>query len=278
MIKSISLKNFRGFRDHTVELTPFCLLIGQNNAGKTTLVEALRIASTALTKAASANFFMAPDTIGPDVTGAVYRFSLDTLDIENRGLHYNYQTNDPALIKVRYSNNCQIVIALGESVEDAYCQLLLSGGKKVNSRAQAKTSKFRPIFIMPPVGALLAEETARDKRYLYKHINGYLSHRHIRNQMADMRAEFNRFREFLIDTWSTNLQVSEIEFGIGEKQNHYGLTIRDGPFVSEMALVGSGLQAWIQTTWFLARVSPDSIIVLDEPGCFSPRRSTKKAH
>ncbi|MFL6726342.1 MAG: ATP-dependent nuclease [Sphingomicrobium sp.] len=268
MIKSIALKNFRGFREHTVDFTPFCLLIGQNNAGKTTLVEALRIASAALKKAASAQFAMAPDAIGPEITGSVYRFSLDTLDIEDRGIHYNYRSNDPAIIRVRYSNNCQIVVALGETLEDTYCQLLLPGGKKVNSRTQANPSKFRSIFVMPPVGALLAEETERDKRYLYKHINGYLSYRHIRNQMADMPAEFVRFKEMLTETWSTNLQVGDIEYGLGEKQNHYGLTIRDGPFVSEMALVGSGLQAWIQTTWFLARVDPDSIVILDEPDVF----------
>lgn len=268
VIKSITLKNFRGFRDHTVELTPFCLLIGQNNAGKTTLVEALRIASAALTKAASAVFSMAPDSIGPDITGPVYRFSLDTLDIENRGLHYNYQSSEPAVIKVRYSNNCQVVVAVGESLEDAYCQLLIAGGRKVNSRAQAKKSSFRQIFVMPPVGPLLPEETQRDKRYLNKHINGYLSYRHIRNQMMDMPTEFERFKNLLTESWSTNLQVGNIEYGAGEKQNHYALTIRDGPFVSEMALVGSGLQAWIQTTWFLARVGSGAIIILDEPDVY----------
>lgn len=268
MIKSIALKNFRGFRDHSVDFTPFCLLIGQNNAGKTTIVEALRIASAALTKAMSAKFTMAPDSISSEVTGPVYRFSLDTLDIQERGIHYNYDDSVPAIIRVRYSNNCQVIIALGEQLAEAHCQLLLPAGRKVNSRAQATNSNFRPIFVMPPVGALLAEETVRDKRYLYKHINGYLSYRHIRNQMADMPTEFARFKGMLTDTWSTRLQVGEIEFGVGEKQNHFGLTIRDGPFVSEMALVGSGLQAWIQTTWFLARVDPNAIIVLDEPDVF----------
>jgi energy-coupling factor transporter ATP-binding protein EcfA2 len=268
VIKSITLKNFRGFRDHTVDFTPFCLLIGQNNAGKTTIVEALRIASAAISKAKSAIFSMAPDSISPDITGPVYRFNLDTLDIESRGVHYNYETSYPAIIRIRYSNNCQILIALGEHLEDIRCQLLLPGGKKVNSRSQASSSKFRPIFVMPPVGALLAEETERAKHYLHKHLNGYLSHRHIRNQMSEMPPEFGRFKKMLTDTWSTNLQVGDIEFGVGENQNHFGLTIRDGPFVSEMALVGSGLQAWIQTTWFLARVGQDSIIILDEPDVF----------
>lgn len=268
MIKSISLKNFRGFREHAVDFTQFCLLIGQNNAGKTTLVEALRIISAALSKAKSAQFEMASDEFGSDITGAIFRVSLDTLDIENRGLHYNYRNSDPAIIRVKYTNNCQIVVGIGESLNDVVCQLLLPGGVKVNSRSQIKETKFRPIFVMPPVGALLAEETQRDKKYLYKHINGYLSYRHIRNQMADMSDEFDRFREILTDTWSTNLQVGKVEYVQGEKQSYYGVTIRDGPFVSEMALVGSGLQAWIQTTWFLARVGSDSIIVLDEPDVF----------
>jgi hypothetical protein len=214
MIKSVALKNFRGFRDHTVDFTAFCLLIGQNNAGKTTLVEALRIASAALKKASSAHFAMAPDSLGSEITGPLYRFALDTLDIEHRGIHYNYEVSEPAVIRIRYSNNCSIVVALGETIADSYCQLLLPGGKKVNSRNHVNPTKFQPIFVMPPVGALLAEETERDKRYLYKHINGYLSYRHIRNQMADMPDEFSRFREMLTETWSTNLQVGDIEFGL----------------------------------------------------------------
>ena len=136
VIKSVALKNFRGFRDHTVDFTPFCLLIGQNNAGKTTLVEALRIASAALKKASSAQFTMAPDSLGPDITGPLYRFAVDTLDIEHRGIHYNYEASEPAIIRVRYSNNCSLVIGLGETVTDSYCQLLLPGGKKINSRSQ----------------------------------------------------------------------------------------------------------------------------------------------
>lgn len=268
VIKSITLKNFRGFRDHTVELNSFCLLIGPNNAGKTTIVEALRIVSAALARSSSANFSTAPQLIGPDVTGPVYRFSLDTLDIESRGLHYNYQSGDPAIIKLRYNNNCQVVVAVGEGLADAYCQLLLPGEKKIHSQAQARKSNFRQIFVMPPVGALLVEETHRDKRYLKKHINGYLSYRHIRNQMMDMPVEFERFKDLLTETWSTSLQVGNIECGTGKSQSHYSLTIRDGPFVSEMALVGSGLQAWIQTTWFLARVGSGSIIILDEPDVY----------
>lgn len=86
--------------------------------------------------------------------------------------------------------------------------------------------------------------------------------------MSDMPVEFARFRELLVSTWSSNLQVGDIEYGLGSKKNNFGVTIRDGPFVSEMALVGSGLQAWIQTIWFLSRVDADSVVILDEPDVY----------
>lgn len=267
MIKSIVLKNFRGFRDHTIDFTPFCLLIGQNNAGKTTLIEALRIAATAIEKVRSAKIVNAPTHFAPDITGPGFKFSLDTLDIENRGIHYNYESSEPAMIRVRYSNNCAIVIAIGEELSDNFCQFLLPGGKKIHLKNQM-SGKFHPIYVMPPIGSLLGEESQRDRRYLYKHINGYLSYRHIRNQMKDMPAEFSNFRESLIETWSSKLQVSDIEFAIGDGKSFYTLTIRDGPFVSEVALVGSGLQAWIQTIWFLSRVNNNAIVVLDEPDVY----------
>lgn len=268
MIKSITLKNFRGFKDHTIDFTSFCLMIGQNNAGKTTLIEALRIASTALQKSVSASFAMAPDFLSPEISGPMFKFSVETIDIEHRGLHYNYDSSEPAVIKLRYKNHCGVNIAIGESVAEMYCQLLLPAGKKVMTKSQANSSKFRRIYVMPPIGALLPEETERDKKYLYKHINGYLSYRHIRNQMADMPVEFERFKNLLTETWVPKLQVGKIEYGLGEKQNHYGLTIRDGPFVSEMSLVGSGLQAWIQTLWFLSRIEKDAVVVLDEPDVY----------
>ena len=44
--------------------------------------------------------------------------------------------------------------------------------------------------------------------------------------------------------------------------------VRDGAFVAEVGWVGSGLQAWLQTCWFLARCARHSVVVLDEPDVF----------
>jgi hypothetical protein len=267
MLKSLQLLNFRGFRDHTVDLTPFCLLIGQNNAGKTTLIEALRLVATALRRAPTANFQMAPQWLEPHLGGPVFRFSVEAIGLEHKSIHYNYNSDEPAIIRARYSNNSIAVIAVGPEESDFFCQLLLPGGKKLNSRGQFNTRRFAPVNVMPPVGSLLDRETLRDTAYMRKHIDGYLSHRHLRNQMAADEENFAAFRTKLEETWD-HLQISDVEYGLGEKRDEWAVTVRDGPFVSEMGLVGSGLQAWIQTLWFLARVSSRSTIVLDEPDIY----------
>jgi len=45
LITQLTLKNFRGFDRHTVPLRPITILVGKNNAGKSTVVEALRLVS-----------------------------------------------------------------------------------------------------------------------------------------------------------------------------------------------------------------------------------------
>jgi predicted ATP-dependent endonuclease of OLD family len=267
LLKSLQLANFRGFRDHTIDLTPFCLLIGQNNAGKTTLIEALRLVASALRRAPTASFQMAPRWLETTVSGPVFRFSVEAIGIEHRSIHYNYNADEPAVIRARFTNNSILVISVGPEPGDFFAQLLIPGGKKLNARGQFNHRRFPPVNVMPPVGSLLDRETQRDVAYMRKHIDGYLSHRHVRNQMAAMPDEFEAFKERLEATWD-HLQVDDVEFGLGEKRDEFGISIRDGPFVSEMGLVGSGLQAWIQTLWFLTRISPRSTIVLDEPDIY----------
>src|SRR5437764_15062394 len=45
MITELRLINFRGFEDHTIPFRPLTIIVGRNNAGKSTIVEALRLIS-----------------------------------------------------------------------------------------------------------------------------------------------------------------------------------------------------------------------------------------
>lgn len=267
MLKALRLQNFRGFADHVVEFTPFTLLIGQNNAGKTTIIEALRIIAAAESKIGSANFVMAPDEYRSHFSGPVFRFSLKTLDFDEDNIHYENRYEEPAVVTAKFTNNCSVHVFLGEDRADRFCQFQAAGGKKINSRVAGLNPKFYRVFVMPPVGSLLISETERDRKYLRDNINGYLSYRHIRNQMYEMNEEFVRFQERLEQTWD-HLHVEYLLPHQGRLRNEYHLQLRDGRFPAEVGRFGSGLQAWIQTLWFLSRVEESAIIVLDEPDVY----------
>jgi hypothetical protein len=44
--------------------------------------------------------------------------------------------------------------------------------------------------------------------------------------------------------------------------------INEDGFVAEAADFGHGMQMWLQITWFLARVAPNAVVVLDEPDVY----------
>jgi len=85
--------------------------------------------------------------------------------------------------------------------------------------------------------------------------------------MYDMQEEFSRFKTLLEDTWY-HLKVEKILPNQGELMNEYHLHLRDDRYPAESWPVGSGLQAWIQTLWFLSRSPKDSTIILDEPDVY----------
>jgi hypothetical protein len=46
------------------------------------------------------------------------------------------------------------------------------------------------------------------------------------------------------------------------------LDVRDGGYRGEVALMGHGLQMWLQTLWFLARCETRACVILDEPDVY----------
>jgi AAA15 family ATPase/GTPase len=45
MIKKLIIENYRGYQYHEIDFRKLNIVVGKNNAGKTTLIEALRMVS-----------------------------------------------------------------------------------------------------------------------------------------------------------------------------------------------------------------------------------------
>ena len=60
MLRTLRLQNYRCFRDHTVTFQASTVIVGKNNAGKSTIVEALHLVAAAVNRSAAT--FVAPPT------------------------------------------------------------------------------------------------------------------------------------------------------------------------------------------------------------------------
>lgn len=71
MLKCLDIENFRCFERHHVPLQPFTMIVGVNNAGKSTIAEALRLISVVVSRYEDLSFGSAPSWtgLGPQIRG-----------------------------------------------------------------------------------------------------------------------------------------------------------------------------------------------------------------
>jgi hypothetical protein len=178
LLKSLSLENFRGFSEHRIEFGPETILIGQNNAGKTTAVEALRVLSVCQTRALTTSFMACPPWLDSVGQGAGFRPSLETIDFDFANVQHAYETTRPAILRARLKNNNEVHIYIGTGPEQVFCQLRIGSKKVVHSRAEMADHSFGNTKVMPPIGSLLPREKIIAKDRLNRYLNGYLAYRH----------------------------------------------------------------------------------------------------
>jgi predicted ATPase len=81
-ITSIRFRIYKAFRDYSISLNPFNVLVGPNNAGKSTVLGAIRILSEGIRRARARNPELIDDAKGRQTRG--YYVRLEGLPISRR--------------------------------------------------------------------------------------------------------------------------------------------------------------------------------------------------
>lgn len=268
MIKEITLENFRCFEHHVIPLKPTTLIVGKNNAGKSTIVEAIRLISLVATKYKGLNFKDAPIWTGlPRFTRGVIP-SLKGLEINfDRSTFYGYR-EAPAIIQARFDSGDSLKVFIGDS-NQIYALLINKNGEIIRSRAKVATLDISSVQILPQVAPLSREEKLLTPEYVIGTMGTALSHLHFRNELKIFPDKFRYFIKLAEASWN-GLQIKELIVNQDEDDmyNYLSLILRDGDFVGEVSSMGHGLQMWLQTMWFLARVNQNTTLILDEPDVY----------
>lgn len=265
MLESIQLENFRRFNNHLVRFRPTTIIVGANNAGKSTIVEAIRLVSLVANRHGRLNFGPPPDWVTDPTAGIGVSPSLRDLNI-NLATAVNAAGEPPARIRATFSRGETVDIFVNDD-DRVFASVWTSRGHLISSKSQATTNPLPRLAVQPQITPLMLHEKLLDDRTVRRGLDSPLASQHFRNQIRLLyESNFLDFCKLSEDTWPT-LQIRELLQGHGDI-DELQLLVRDRAFVGEVGNMGHGLQMWLQIMWFLTRNSSAPTIVLDEPDVY----------
>jgi hypothetical protein len=262
MLRELRLRNFRCFSDQTVTFRRATVVVGRNNAGKSTIVEALNLVAAVVNRR-SATFTVAPHWLELSRFQRVIAPRISHLNLNLSTVFHRYG-DPPAEITASFENGATIRVFVGR--EDTVYATLRAKKDWVTSSGQFAALGIPWVYVLPQVGPVQSEETLLTDAYVSDNLYSRLSSRHFRNQILRCPSAFADFKQLAEATWH-GLRVEPVE-KIRAKDTPLSMLVQDGDFVAEVGWMGHGLQMWLQTIWFVSRTPITATVVLDEPDVY----------
>lgn len=256
LIKSIKFKNYKGLKSFTFRPDVTNILVGPNNCGKSTIIEAYRILAGALRKARSRRGELLK-VDGSEIFG--HLIGDDLLPIAKENIQTNYSEVD---------SHIEFLLQNGRVLKVLFPK---SGGTYLildSSYRSDTPSKFRkefPIAInaVPILSRLEPEESILDSKTVKANLFTHRASRSFRNYWYLNQDNFEGFRDLIKETWPS-MDISAPGFE-GDRMSMFCYENR---IAREIFWAGSGFQIWCQILTYLTNLSDSQILVLDEPEIF----------
>ena len=155
MIKKLIVKNFRCFDNTTIYFQEKSILVGRNNAGKSTLIEALKIIASVVRKYKNLQFVRPPEWV-PNETDNGVSPNMDNQSISNKSI-FNFYGESPAIVEAVFSNGCSIRAYIGEGLS-VFALIINKNGVPARNTREARQIEFPPVEVLPQISALLEKE------------------------------------------------------------------------------------------------------------------------
>ncbi|QFT71773.1 ATP-dependent endonuclease [Ruegeria sp. THAF33] len=259
-VASIQLKNFKKFRSFRIDCGATNILTGKNNAGKSSILDALRVAHDVLRYASRRKPEMS-EFEGRSC--ASFTMPTSTLKIPIVNITWNYSDN-PASVRLSLKNGSQFVILLHPD-QPIRAYLLCDGP------LPRTTSAFRRQFplslvVVPTLGPVEENEQYLTDKTISTSENTRTAHRHLRNILIrKTEDEFDEFSEAVSSAWP---EISLERPRVLRPGEPIEMMFFEEGIPREMFWSGFGLQVWMQMVLQFMRGSDKSVLVLDEPDIY----------
>lgn len=265
MLTKLSLQNFRGFERHELPLCEMTIVVGRNNAGKSTVVEAMRLISMVVSRYRRLTFHPGPDWCGAGRASYGVRPSLRNTELNFQGMFYHYN-DPPSIVTGEFASGESVTVYIADE-ERIHAVIRDRKGKIVRDRQEARHVELPTVSIMPQVAPLQKREVVLNEDYVRSSVSSPLAPMHFRNQLLAFEDSVDLFYQIVEETWP-GVRIVELTGTSFNPGSQLHLEVRNEDFVGEVGLMGHGLQMWLQTMWFLALANEAQTIILDEPDVY----------
>ena len=181
LLKKLQLENFKCYQKATIIFKELTIVVGENNAGKSCLIEALRLVSRAA-QASKKRIYVSPP-VEMDLPAAYKGFIIDTqkLKIDLGVIIYYYDQAKYAKITAYFSDRSKVIIYLSKL--HAYAVVYDTENNMLKTKQQATKLNLDQICILPQIGPIREDEKLISKETVSGDKDTYLSSLHFRNEM-----------------------------------------------------------------------------------------------
>ncbi|WP_080752006.1 ATP-dependent nuclease [Bradyrhizobium japonicum] len=258
MFKSVRFRNFKSLKDYTVHLRTTNVLVGPNNAGKSTILDAFRAMAAAHRYACRR--VQSPISVnGSTVSG--YEIPMTNFPISLANVHSDYQTDQETSVTFSLENGNKLQLSF---YENARCVMTITEAKQ----RTATTAQFRKnfpvsIYPFPTLGPLEEEELLLTDEYVRQSEDTRRAHRMFRNIWYRRPQQFPAFEELVAKTWE-GMTISKPELNLTFPAR-LSMFCKEDRIDREVYWAGFGFQVWLQILTHLTGASADNVLVVDEP-------------
>ncbi|MXY64097.1 MAG: AAA family ATPase [Gammaproteobacteria bacterium] len=258
----VDFYRFKAFEKFTLYLRNFNVLVGPNNAGKSTILTAFRILAAAMRVA---NSRKPVQITGPHGQELGYIVDLSAISVAEENIFFNYEDSSPATVEFQLSNKNKMLLYFPEQ---GRCNLILDAqGTRIFSPTQFRKEYKCPIGFVPILGPVEHSERLLQITAARNALINYQAARNFRNIWYHYPDSFNLFRQAINETWpGMDIEQPKIEFS-GSK-SFLSMFCIEGRMPRELYWAGFGFQVWCQMLTHLIQSKNVALFLIDEPDIY----------
>jgi hypothetical protein len=272
-LKSIKLMHYKGFERHSISFRETNVLVGANNAGKSTVLGALRLVAAMLPQARRVRPTTVGELDGMSILGwPITMAALDASAFSMENIRHDFRSKE-ARVEVVANTGAKLVAVWPPDDDGAARGMyyVIPPPSQGFMPARKVAEELVPsIAIVPTLSPLDDTEAFIQEQTLHRNRTSRRASRYFRNALWRLdKDEWEEFKAFVYNLTPEILDL-QIRLADGAKEDAFDLFYTDDGSRHEREIVwaGDGIQIWLQVLYHVWCQKDCPVLVLDEPDVF----------